>query len=125
MGNQTNNSLFNCILYYRADIYNYEELVLSPLKENTIFNAIEPHLYKINYSLAKEILYGNYEVMKKYSNIINYLEEIIKDYKCHDVESFIKYYIVDMNNMNLHKISYNYIIHSSRHQYLAEYDNFL
>ena len=89
------------------------------------FYMIESELYYRGYELFKDILYGNYEVMKTYSMIVNHLEDLIKQYKCDDVESFIKYYMVDMNKINANKYAYNYVMHPWRHIYLPEYDAFL
>ena len=121
---EKHNVVFDCILYYRADVYNFDELEILPLKENTVFYMIEPELYYRGYGFFKDILYGNYEVMKKYSMIVNHLENLNKQYKCDHVECFIKHYMVDMNKINANKYAYNYVMHPWRHQCLPEYDYF-
>jgi len=117
------NVLFDAVLYYRADIDNYEDLILPPLKENTIFNFIEKSLYNSKDNIIKELLYGNYKNMKKYSNIVNFLERLIKQYKCTIFECLIKKYIVDIQKIRISKISYNHTLHESRHTPLPEYNN--
>ena len=118
------NIKFDCILYYRADIDEFEELRFDPLEENTIYISEEkyPHI-RDTYGINDQIAYGNFEVMKKYCGIVNSIKDICdQEGILYHPELLLKKYI-EREKLVVKRTTYDYMLHPSRADHLAEYDD--
>jgi len=116
---------FDCVLYYRADVDEFEEFKFDPLEEDTVFIPAEkyPHI-RDTHGINDQIAYGNYEAMKKYCGIINSLKDICDEEGIlYHPELLVKKYI-DRMNLKVKRIPYDYMLHPSRLEPLAEYDDY-
>jgi hypothetical protein len=121
---EAHNMKFECILYYRADVDEFEEFKFEPLEENTIFIPAEkyPHIRDTG-GINDQIAYGNYEVMKKYCGIIDSLKDICdEEGVLYHPELLVKKYI-DRKNLLVKRVPYDYMLHPTRLEPLAEYDD--
>ena len=121
---EDHNMKFECILYYRADIDEFEELKFEPLEDNTVFIPVEkyPHIRDTG-GINDQIAYGNHEGMKKYCGIVNSLKEICdEEGVLYHPELLLKKY-VERVNLLVKRIPYDYMLHPERHAHLAEYDD--
>ena len=66
--------LFDCVLKYRSDINNHEDLELEVPSSNTVFIPSGSDWCS---GVNDQIAYGNFETMKKYSNVIHYIDKYV------------------------------------------------
>jgi len=133
---------YNCVLLYRADIESSEDLQIVPPEKDTVYIPIAKDAWGIN----GEIAYGDFHTMKKYCNLVNLLETLIKDPHIVCSDNLTKNEDIDLknhldmrigifhpeinlkrnleiNNIHVKRFPYKYKMHPSRHFPLPEYNN--
>jgi len=121
------NKEFQCIIYWRADIDNKEDLVLQPVEPNTIYIPAywNQELRNLDVDgINDQIAYGNFTTMKQYFTMINYLENMCNEYNLYlHPELCLKKYLIDQNKINVKTFPFNYNLHEGRYEFIPDYDN--
>jgi hypothetical protein len=94
------NILFDCVIYYRADIATQDDLNIHDLANNTVYIPHGSDSIGINDRMA----YGNFEAMKKYTSSIDLINNmgVIELYP----EVILKKNL-DAHKLNVERIQYN------------------
>jgi len=115
---EKHNLNFDCIVFYRADIDSHETMTITMPQENVIYIPEGADHHGINYQVA----YGNYDTMKKYSEVVNNLQKLCgEQHITYHPESLLKYHL-ENEGLNVVRFPFNYSLHPKRHAPLPEYD---
>lgn len=110
---------FDCIVFYRADIDSQEIMTITMPQENTVYIPEGADYYGINYQVA----YGNYDTMKKYSDLVNNLQKLCGEQKIrYHPETLLKHHL-ENEGLNIVRFPFNYSLHPMRQELCPEYDD--
>jgi hypothetical protein len=113
------NTQFDCILFFRADIDSGEVINITMPQENSVYIPEEFDWGGINYQVA----YGNYSAMKKYSELVNNLQNLCGEQRiAYHSESLLKKHL-ENENLNIVRFPFNYVLHPKRRDSIPEYDD--
>ena len=113
-----NNMTFDCILFYRADIDNFDTLAINhPEKRSVYIPEGNDHG-----GISDLCAYGDYDTMNKYCNVINSIEHICKSQhvKFHP-ETILHKHLLN-NSLNIIRFPYNFVLHPSRKNSNPDYN---
>ena len=113
------NVKFDCIVFYRADIDSQETMAISMPQENTV------HIPEgaDNYGINNQVAYGNYDTMKKYSELVNNLQKLCGEQKIrYHPETLLKHHL-ENEGLNIVRFPFNYYLHPMRQEPCPEYDD--
>jgi hypothetical protein len=107
-----NRMIFDCVLYYRADMNSTDELKLIPPEKNSIYLPNDRGYGGYNDRMA----YGDYESMKIYCNLINVFGDL-----CNggtgvpiNAEQMLQKYLESKAEIKIIRIPYNTNLHEQR-----------
>jgi hypothetical protein len=110
---------FDCILFYRADIDSRETLAINMPLENTVYIPEGSDHGGLN----NQIAYGNYNAMKKYSDLVNNLHKLCGEQRIkYHPETLLKQHL-ENEGLTVVRFPYNYSLHQKRHEPIPEYDD--
>jgi len=116
---KSNKMQFDCVLFFRADIDEDDELNIQHPKENTIYIPNTNDYGGISDILA----YGSYKSMDKYSNLVNYIKYICIEQKVvYHPEIMLKQHLLN-ESLAIERFPYNFKLHHLRKQYNPQYDD--
>jgi len=117
---EKNKMKFDCVMFYRADIDAEDELNITLPVENTVYIPYDYDWSGIN----NQIAYGTYDTMSKYSSLINNLQKLCgEDRVMYHPERLLKKHL-ENEGLQVIRFPFKYKLHSSRHDYNPEYDNY-
>lgn len=114
----TYNHKFDIVIRFRADIDIKSSLDISQyaIEDNTIY--LSTHRWPIRKNDCDDcVAFGNYESMKKYSDVISNISRYCLNEKCTiHPETLMKYHL-DSSALTTKEIPFEYALYSSRHKY--------
>ena len=114
---KTTSTVFDCILYYRADMNPKERLNLVLPEKNSIYIPNDRGYGGLNDRMA----YGDYESMKIYCNLISSFKNLCNDQTWQPInaEKMLEKHLLSNSNIQIIDIKYNTDLHESRNDKLA------
>ena len=112
-----NKTKFDCVLFYRADIDSKEIIPLTIPTNNTIYIPNKFDYRGINGLVA----YGDFQSMKKYSNIVNQIQDLSSKGVLFNPEILIKAHL-ENEKININRFEYIFNLHKSRHMPNVEHN---
>ena len=106
---KTNHMMFDCILYYRADMNSTDTLELRMPLNNTVYLPNDRGYGGFNDRMA----YGDYETMKIYCSLIESFEGLCVTDQQINPESMLRTHLSN-NNVNVIGVPYNTDLHDAR-----------
>lgn len=110
---KTNKMIFDCILYYRADMNSKDMLDMRIPLKNTVYIPNDRGYGGFNDRMA----YGDYESMKIYCSLIHSFEDLCVGDEKKNPEMILKTYLLN-TKINIVKVTYNTDLHYSRNNKL-------
>lgn len=111
---KTNFMMFDCILYYRADMNSTDTLQLMMPLKNTVYLPNDRGYGGYNDRMA----YGDYEAMKAYCSLIDSFENLCAVEDQTNAETMLKLYLT-RNHINVIGVPYNTDLHEKRNDKAA------
>ena len=116
---QSNNMHFDCVIFFRADIDEEDELNIKPPSDNTIYIPEADDFCGISDIVA----YGNYNSMNKYTNLVNSIDYICRTQKIiYNPEAMLKQHLLN-ESLIIERFPYKYKLHPSRKKYNFAYNS--
>jgi hypothetical protein len=109
---KNNHKMFDCVLYYRADMNSTDELKLLMPEKNTIYLPNDRGYGGYNDRMA----YGDYESMKIYCNLITVFADLCNDGSGRSInaEKMLQKYLESKTDIKIASIPYNTNLHEQR-----------
>jgi len=113
------NTIFDCVLFYRADINSNKLISIGVSQPNTIYIPNGYDYGGINGLCA----YGDYYSMKKYSNLVDNIKIMCeKQGVIFHPETLLKNHLKN-EKLNIVRFEFPFTLHPKRHEYNPEYDD--
>jgi hypothetical protein len=110
---------FDCVIFFRADMDEEDELTIKSPSKNTIYIP-EGEDYG---GICGIIAYGSYESMNKYSNLVNCINRICVTQKVvYHPESMLQQHLLN-EMVIIERFPYKYKLHYSRKEPNPAYNN--
>jgi hypothetical protein len=113
------NKEFDCIVFYRADMDSPDKLMIEMPKADTIYIPSGHDYHGINDRMA----YGDFESMKKYSNIINTLTSAKMLNNMNSTEEILKRYL-DTQGVEIHRFNFDTCLNNYRNEKSMVFNTF-